>query len=118
MAPYTISRILLAMYIVFLVVSIAGIVSFVSGIALWIAPEGGYGYRGGGGEVIRRRSDSTTDVDEIANLWIERSVLGLDRAVWKNIHIYSSLLCIVAVLIHILFNWKWIVSVTRVVFRG
>ncbi|MEM4622990.1 MAG: DUF4405 domain-containing protein [Desulfurococcaceae archaeon] len=42
---------------------------------------------------------------------------GLERSVWKSIHIYSSLTCVAMVVLHIVLNWKWVTCATRIIFK-
>lgn len=51
-----------------------------------------------------------------ANTESGNTVLGLKRATWKDIHVYSSIVCVILVLIHVAMNWRWITNVTKTIF--
>lgn len=101
-----ISKRLIGMYTVFILMSIFGIISLMSGLVLWINSEGG-GYRGDG--PFGRNYDST--VAELRDI-----MFASQRRFWRDVHIYSSLTCVMLVVVHMVLNWKWVVSVTRMMF--
>lgn len=78
--------------------ALMGILSGVSGIVLLLMGEGGY--RGG------------------RNPNFVRSFLGIDRWLWNDLHTWVSIALIVGVVIHIALHWKWIVCMTRAMFRS
>lgn len=42
--------------------------------------------------------------------------LGLERAMWSDLHTLGSLVLIVGIGVHLIFHWKWIASVSKRVF--
>ncbi len=77
---------------------IAGVVSVATGIVLWLMPQGGY--QGGRG-------------------WAARpEVLGLDHALWNDIHVWSSLALVALVLVHLALHWCWIKKVPKILSGG
>lgn len=81
-----------ACYVVFVLLVVIGIITYVSGFVLWlILPRG----------QIRSR------------LAIENTFLGLNRSSWEDVHIISSILLLVLTLIHLILNWSWIKNVTK-----
>jgi hypothetical protein len=80
---------------------LALLVQAVSGFVLWIAlPRGdGFRFRGSGSRMGHES-------------------FGFDRPTWVDIHDWTAVALIVILLLHLLLNWRWIVSVTRRVFLG
>lgn len=66
---------------------VSAFTSSVSGLYLLFAPRGGF--RGGR--------------NAVANIF-----LGLERSVWKDIHIYAGLVMIAIAVYHIVLHWDWI----------
>lgn len=102
-----ISTRLALLYIVFVAMTVAGIVSTASGIILWLSSNGG-GYRGDGSRG-GYRDDQTMEN--------RGPVLGLARSSWKYVHAISSIACVILVIVHVILNWKWILSASRAIFR-
>jgi hypothetical protein len=69
----------------------------ISGFALWFARGDGYG-RG-------------------HRLGFDYALSGIDRGFWLFIHDWSSIVIVVTLAIHLSFNWRWIVRMTREAFR-
>jgi len=68
------------------------IVNAISGYILWLVlPRGGGGWRGGG----------------------ERIFLGLIRNNWIAIYDWSSLIFTIAITIHFMINFTWVVQMTK-----
>jgi len=44
---------------------------------------------------------------------IQVNILGISRSVWPVIHEWSSFSMVALVIIHLIFNWNWIVSMTK-----
>jgi hypothetical protein len=61
-------------------------VSAISGIMLYIAPPGRIAY------------------------WADWSLIGLDKGAWDHLHTVTTLLMIIAVALHLYYNWKPFVS--------
>ena len=75
------------------VIALAFLMSAITGIAfLFIGPNG---YQGG-------RNASYASV-----------FLGLERAVWSDLHTLSSLVLIAGIGVHLVVHWKWIVYVGK-----
>ena len=85
-------------YFVNVAIGIGFIISLVSGLVLLFAgPSGGY-------QVGR-------------NPRYLNSIAGLSRDVWKDMHNWSSIIMAAGVLGHLILHWKWIVLMTRVLFK-
>lgn len=104
---------LMLLYIVFIAMTITGIISVVSGLVLWLG-DGGNGYRGGDG--ARRGYRANEIMETYQSIEKRNIILGLERSTWKDIHVYSSLACVILVLVHAVLNWRWIVCSTRAIF--
>lgn len=85
-------------YMVDALLALLGFISGISGIVLLFMGEGGY--RGG------------------RNLHSVRSFLGIERGLWNDLHTWVSIAFTIGVIIHIALHWKWIVCMTRVMFRS
>ncbi|MEM1879719.1 MAG: DUF4405 domain-containing protein [Desulfurococcaceae archaeon] len=96
---------LVLMYIVFVTMTLAGVVSTFSGIVLLLSStSNGFGGKRARGELEGGLRVDTRDV-----------TLELKRSEWKYIHVVSSLLCVTLVAVHVVLNWRWIVNVSKVV---
>lgn len=95
---------LVLMYVVFILMTIAGLLSTISGTILWLTNDGG-GRRGGLREGVRTNETILT----------RSTVFGFDRNTWRITHVYSSLVFIILVIIHALLNWRWVMNVSRIV---
>jgi len=87
-------------YIVFVFLSILGLLEAVSGFVLWLAlPQGG-GWRGGrfGGGV-------------------EYTFWSLSRHTWLDIHDWVAVAIVAVVIIHLVLHWKWIIYMTKKAFQ-
>lgn len=107
-----VSRKLIALYIVFILMTITGLVSVVSGVILWLAGDGGNRYQGG---QQGRSYESTINSSSVPGS--NYVALGLERSLWKSIHIYLSLTCVAIVVLHTVLNWKRITCATQVIFK-
>ena len=85
-------------YIVFLALLTSALFQAVSGIVLWLVLPAGGGYRGGAG-------------------LSERNTFLWERHTWIDMHSVVSLVLLVVVVIHLILNWKWIVTVTKGFFK-
>jgi len=74
---------------------LVGVISAFSGFVLMAGGEGGY--RGGRGE--------------------QATQLSLDRHTWQTLHEISSIALVAGVIVHILLHWRWIVQVTKAIFK-
>ena len=86
-------------YIVFVILSLLGLLEAVSGFVLWLAlPQGGgwHGGRLGGAENV---------------FW------SLSRHTWLEIHDWTAVVIVAVIIIHLLLHWKWIFYMTRKVFQ-
>ncbi|MDD2730973.1 MAG: DUF4405 domain-containing protein [Candidatus Portnoybacteria bacterium] len=82
-----------------LIIDISAFVCFLvsgfAGIILWQILPSGNGFRGG-------RSDSVEDL-----FW------GLYRHQWNDVHIYSGLILVALVLLHLILHWNWIKNIPK-----
>lgn len=82
------------------IVDICALISFlpslISGMVLFLVlPSGGGGFGGGRGVL---------DAVEF---------LGLTRAVWKDLHNYSSLIFAALIIIHLILHWRYFRTIRR-----
>ena len=87
-------------YIVFVLLSILGLLEAVSGFVLWIALPSGGGWRGGG-----------------FGGGAEYTFLSLSRHTWLDIHDWTAVVIVAVIIIHLVLHWKWIIYVTKKVFQ-
>ncbi len=82
-----------AMYINFIALLIVWLIMIVTGLVMWFALPGG-GPRHGrlAGEAL---------------FW------GLTKQSWEDIHKYAGIAFIILVGIHLILNWRWIVSTSK-----
>ena len=73
--------------------ALAFILAAVSGVVLWLGGSGGY--QGG------------------RNPAYQGTILGLGHAAWSDLHIWTSLVMMAGVGLHLLLHWRWIVCMTR-----
>ena len=84
-------------YYVDILIGISFIVVALSGVILLFAGSGGY--QGG-------RNPHAQEV------------LGVSRLLWKDLHDWSGIAMMGGVLLHLVLHWKWIVCMTRNIFKG
>jgi hypothetical protein len=84
-------------YWVDIVIAVGFVVSAISGVILYLVPNGGF--RGG------RLPAASGDV------------LFIARSTWKSIHTWSSYAMAAGVLAHLVLHWEWIKCMTRNVLR-
>jgi cytochrome b subunit of formate dehydrogenase len=84
-------------YYVDIIIAISFVVVAVSGMILFFAGSGGY--QGG------------------RNPRYAREVLGVSRLLWKDLHDWGGIVMLGGVFVHLILHWKWIVCMTRNVFR-
>jgi uncharacterized iron-regulated membrane protein len=77
---------------------VAGLLSAVSGVVLWLMPSGGY--RGGRGADLRP------------------SALGLTRDIWNDLHVWGSLVLVALVLVHLAAHWCWIRKLPKILSKS
>ena len=70
-----------------------------SGLILWLALPRGVG-----------------DYNQMVNQ-TGRTYLGLQRNVWLDLHAWVAVSIVAILLVHLILNWNWVVSVTRRIFR-
>ncbi|MGQ9572212.1 MAG: DUF4405 domain-containing protein [Dehalococcoidia bacterium] len=72
-----------------------------SGFVLWVAISGGDGFRGGrdGGEPPG-----------------QEEFLALTRGDWIDMHQWVAVALLVVIGLHLLLNWRWVLSVSRRMF--
>jgi hypothetical protein len=89
------------LYWVVLAALLALLVQVVSGFVLWIAlPRGdGFRFRGSGSRAAHES-------------------FGFDRATWVDVHEWAAVALVAILLLHLLLNWRWVVSVSKRVFVG
>jgi cytochrome b subunit of formate dehydrogenase len=85
-------------YAVDLVIGLSFVLAAVSGLVLMFAGGGG-GYQGG------------------RNPRFAGEVLSLSRWVWRDLHDWSGIAMLGGVLLHLVLHWKWLVCMTRNLFR-
>jgi hypothetical protein len=74
-----------------------------SGFALWLAfAEGPVGGRGGAPGLARGQEE----------------FLGLGRNDWLDLHDWTAVSLMAILALHLLMNWRWVISVTGRVLRG
>lgn len=74
-----------------------------SGFALWLAfTEGPFRGRGGASGLGRGQEE----------------FLGVSRHDWVDLHDWTAVALIVILALHLLMNWRWVVSVTGRLLRG
>ena len=85
-------------YIVFILLSILGLLEAVSGFVLWLALPSGGGWRGSrfGG--------------------LESTFWSLSRHTWLDIHDRAAVAIVAVIIIHLVLHWKWIMYMTRKLF--
>ena len=87
-------------YIVFVAMAVLGLVEAVSGFVLWLALDGGGGWRGGrlaGG--------------------VENTFWSLSRHTWLDIHDWAAVAIMAVIIIHLALHWKWMFYMTKKVFQ-
>jgi cytochrome b subunit of formate dehydrogenase len=85
-------------YYVDILIGISFIVVALSGVILFFAGSGGY--QGG------------------RNPRYAQEVMGVSRLLWKDLHDWSGIAMMGGVLLHLVLHWKWIVCMTRNIFKG
>jgi len=85
-------------YYVDIIIGISFIVVALSGVILFFAGSGGY--QGG------------------RNPRYAQEVLGVSRLLWKDLHNWGGIAMTGGVLLHLVLHWKWIVCMTRNIFKG
>jgi hypothetical protein len=84
-------------YLLDVLIALSFVVSAVSGLLLFIMPEGGY--QGG------------------RNPHYGWEIMFLDEHGWKDLHTWGSLVMTAGVAAHLALHWSWLVKVTRNFFR-
>ena len=85
-------------YYVDIIIAISFVVAALSGMILFFAGSGGY--QGG------------------RNPRYAQEVLGVSRLLWKDLHDWGGIIMLGGVFLHLVLHWKWIVCMSRNVFRG
>jgi len=75
----------------------SAVVAGLSGIYFLYVPSGGY--QGG------------------RNIWYGVTIL-LERATWSDLHVWGGVAMLIAVLIHLLFHWNWVMSMSKKVIKA
>lgn len=83
-------------YILDVVIALAFILSAVSGLVLWLGGSGGY--QGG------------------RNPAYHATILSVSRAAWHDLHLWTSLVMMAGVGLHLALHWRWILCMTRDIF--
>ena len=84
-------------YYVDIIIAISFVVVALSGMILFFAGSGGY--QGG------------------RNPRYAQEVLGVSRLLWKDLHDWGGIIMLGGVFLHLVLHWKWIVCMTRNVFK-
>lgn len=84
-------------YYMDIIIGISFLVVAVSGIILFFAGSGGY--QGG------------------RNPRYAREIMGLSRTLWKDLHDWGGILMTAGVLGHLALHWRWLIRMTRNVFK-
>jgi len=87
-------------YIVDLIIFLLALFEVVSGFVLWLVLPRGRGYMGGRGEEL---------VTEATFLW--------SRDTWLDLHNWVAVALVVIVVIHLILHWRWIVHMTKTIWR-
>lgn len=85
-------------YIIDIVIGLSFLVAAVSGFVLLFAGSGGY--QGG------------------RNSHYLQNILFISRFTWKDIHTWSTIIMTAGVAAHLVTHWKWMVCMTRNIFKG
>ena len=80
-------------YWVDVVIGISLLVSVATGLVFLFAPSGGF--QGG------------------RNPGQFRTILGMDRWIWSDIHTWSSVAMAAGAMVHLILHWDWITCMTR-----
>ena len=78
-------------------------IAAISGIIIWLLLPGSYG-------LGFQTSNSSQDVGEISST----RFLELSRQNWIDIHIISSLIFVILVVLHDVLHWKWFKSLPKI----
>ena len=84
-------------YYVDIIIAISFVVVALTGMILFFAGYGGYQ----GGRKPR----------------YAQTVLGVSRLLWKDLHDWGGIIMLGGVFLHLVLHWKWIVCMTRNVFK-
>ena len=84
-------------YYLDIIIGISFVVVALSGMILFFAGSGGYQ----GGRNPRHAQE----------------VLGVSRLLWKDLHDWGGIIMMGGVFLHLLLHWKWIVCMTRNLFK-
>lgn len=79
------------------------LIATISGIIIWVILPGSYG-------LIFQLSNSSQDLGEISST----RFLELSRHNWIDIHIISSLIFTILVVLHDVLHWKWFKSLPKI----
>ena len=80
-------------YVLDAVIGVAGLLSAGTGFVFLLMGSGGY--EGG------RNPNFAT------------ALLGISRGTWSDLHLWSSVLMIAGVIVHLALHWQWVVCVTK-----
>ena len=80
-------------YVLDAVIGVAGVLSAGTGFAFLFMGSGGY--QGG-----RNPGYATT-------------LLGISRGAWSDLHLWTSVIMIAGVIVHLALHWQWVVCVTK-----
>ncbi len=75
------------------VIGLAFAISGISGLLLWLGGVGGY--QGG------------------RNAGYQELLLGISHGVWNDLHVWTSLVMMAGVVVHLVLHWRWIVCATK-----
>jgi len=87
-------------YIVDLIIFLLALFEVASGFVLWLVLPRGRGYMGGRGEEL---------VTEATFLW--------SRDTWLDLHNWVAVALLVIVVLHLILHWRWIVHMTKTIWR-
>jgi hypothetical protein len=82
------------------------VISAISGIIIWLILPGGYGF---GLYEFKSFQDASETLSD--------NFLGFPRHTWINIHIYSSTIFVILVVLHDILHWRWFRSLPKIL-RG
>jgi hypothetical protein len=85
-----------------LIILLFFVISAISGIIIWLIVPEGYGFGWGRSKVFQ-------DTGEQLKTFME-----LSRNNWMNIHIYSSIIFVILVVLHDILHWKWFKSIPKI----
>jgi len=79
------------------------VISAISGIIIWLILPGGYGFGWGQSKLFQDAGET-----------LSKKFLELSLHNWMSIHIYSSIIFLILVVLHDILHWKWFKSLPKI----